>query len=195
MSSNDFERAIQMSIASKQEEDEFALAVEISRASKREKDELERAMRLIRLSEQEDDELKRAMELSLAIEVPQQKEQDVPHDGNCYFHCLRIGLEFDIDVASIRQLVVGYVVERFDYYESSPYLENRDLFGWIDSMSRDTVFGDILAIEAACKRFQVPISVRFRAGTVYTEPLCYGTEFAAKPIELVLHNNHYTILV
>ncbi len=126
--------------------------------------------------------------------APEYHEQNVPGDGNCYFHCLSYVMGGQVD--ELRRQVVQYVREHYREFENSPYLEGITLQQWLETMSQDGVFADILAVQATSECFQIPVSIQFKVGNGLSESDVYGVQYdIIDPVKLILHNVHYTVLL
>jgi hypothetical protein len=124
-------------------------------------------------------------------------EHNVRGDGNCLYRCIAIDLYDNEDYHEIvRKNMIKFVQDRQFVYKNSGNL-TESIDSWIEKMSKCGEYGDAFALELLSWMLERPIVVQVRSGNgnklLFTETM--GNWFNTSTIQLVLRNEHYTIIL
>ena len=153
---------------------------------------------------------KRSLDNSLSIKDRMYKVQDVPGDGNCFFHCLSLCLFGDISRSKeLKRKVCLHIASEWDSFKDRMALYHDEKFanterylskmiernGWVTALEvrvASEMLGLQLRIYTQGTKLHV---VTKRHVTVYTESVLQPTTANTNHcIDLLLSNGHYRLL-
>lgn len=127
--------------------------------------------------------------------------QNVPCDGNCFFHCLSLSMHDNFSMSdNYRNEICGYILRNWEFFSDNIELGQYSPLSYFNSMILGKEYASSCEIEVASKLFCREINVWLECinqnGYIsYVRSNFKPDNLNHPPLHLLLKNQHYQFLI